>query len=76
MKKIVMLVGDTDTSRIMYHALKDDFNIVKVIEEQPESTVKSIELLQEINPDVIVVNGTRIITNTDYCKDDLPSRLF
>lgn len=122
-----MLVGDTDTSRIMYHALKDEFNIVKVIEEKPESTLKfikrriqrlglatvigqiafillnkqirkkslprikeieeqadlkdylyeenvlqqvdsvnsseTIELLKQINPDVVVVNGTRIIAN-------------
>lgn len=122
-----MLVGDTDTSRMMYHALKDEFNIVKVIEEKPESTLKfikrriqrlglatvigqiafillnkqirkkslprikeieeqadlkddlyeenvlqqvdsvnsseTIELLKQINPDVVVVNGTRIIAN-------------
>lgn len=128
MQKVVMLVGSVDdTARIIYNALKNEFNIVKVIEEQPESkqkfikrrikrlglftvmgqiafilwnkqekkkslsrieTIKReasldssdyeegivqqvesvnsqevIEELKQLNPDVIVVNGTRIISS-------------
>ncbi len=32
--KVVMLVEGRDSSRIMYHGLKDDFDIVKVIKEK------------------------------------------
>jgi folate-dependent phosphoribosylglycinamide formyltransferase PurN len=39
MEKIVILAGDTDTSRIMFNGLKNDFNIIKVIQEKPESTM-------------------------------------
>lgn len=129
MHKIVMLVGSSDEfSRIMYDALKDEFNIVAVIEETNESASKffkrrikklgwyttlgqvafmlfnkqiqkkqslsrieeikqtnnlndrqydsnlvqhvesvnsatTIEKLKQIDPDVVVVNGTRIISS-------------
>lgn len=128
MQKVVMLVGHVDDSaRIVYNALKSEFNVVKVIEEDNESTKKFIkrrikklgllpvmgqiafilfnkqlkkkslprieeikrennlddseyeesilqhvssvnssaviEELKQINPDVIVVNGTRIISS-------------
>lgn len=126
MSKVVMLVGDVDTSRIVYNAIKDDFQVVEVIQEKSESiskflgrrikklgllavggqvaffvinkllkstaknrieeikqsfnldttdypedilyqvesanSQKVIERLKEINPDVVVVNGTRIIS--------------
>ncbi len=40
--KIVMLVGEDDSSHIMYHALKDKFCISKVIMEAPVSKKKMI----------------------------------
>lgn len=40
--KIVMLVGKDESSNIMYHALKDEFFIEKVILEEPVSKKKMI----------------------------------
>jgi methionyl-tRNA formyltransferase len=136
MNKIVMLVGDVDTSRIVYNAIKDDFQVVEVIQEKSESigkflgrrikklgllavggqvaffvinkllksTAKNrieeieqsfnldttdypedilhqvesansqevIDRLKEINPDVVVVNGTRIISKKVLQAVDIP----
>lgn len=131
-----MLVGDVDTSRIVYNAIKDDFQVVEVIQEKSESigkflgrrikklgllavggqvaffvinkllksTAKNrieeikqsfdldttdypedilrqvesansqevIERLKEINPDVVVVNGTRIISKKVLRSVNIP----
>ncbi|GAB4528310.1 MAG: formyl transferase [Pleurocapsa sp.] len=136
MNKTVMLVGDVDTSRIVYNAIKDDFQVVEVIQEKSESigkflgrrikklgllavggqvaffvinkllksTAKNrieeikqsfdldttdypedilrqvesansqevIERLKEINPDVVVVNGTRIISKKVLRSVNIP----
>src|SRR5437588_11348827 len=43
-KKIVMLAGEGRSTRILYHSLKEEFDIVAVILETP---VKKTELLQK-----------------------------
>ena len=41
--KVVMLAGKDESSNIVYHALKEDFDVVKVIVEEPMSRKKLLQ---------------------------------
>jgi methionyl-tRNA formyltransferase len=72
-EKIVMLVGDTDTSRIMYNALKNKFNIIQIIQEKPESTRKFIQRrIQRLGLATVIGQIAFILFNKQISKKSLP----
>ncbi len=71
--KVVMLVEGRDSSRIMYHGLKNDFDILKVIKEKkPPKTQLLLRRLKTLGPSKVMGQVSFMLYNQYLSRRSRP----